>query len=108
MQRETKRFLLLDEAQSLVGWENTDTGQGRVVRETTETNPLAFSGIQVISPKLFEWMTDDPPFSIITAYLNASVDQGRVFGYQIPTDVSWFDIGTEERLEDFRAWYATH
>ena len=40
---------------------------------------LAFSGIHVISPRIFGMMTEDGAFSIITSYLRLAAEGEKIF-----------------------------
>lgn len=60
--RNTTRFLLFDhENMRLVGWMNTDTGDYHVIDDAIDPKScraLAFSGIHIISDKVFDIMVD--------------------------------------------------
>ena len=68
--RPSSRQLFFDENMQLKGWSNENTGEKILVNEN-ETNlcPQSFSGVHIISPKIFEYMKMQGKFSIITAYL---------------------------------------
>jgi MurNAc alpha-1-phosphate uridylyltransferase len=70
-QRESSRCLIFNQDNQLIGWQNTITGE--IKGETSgkkATKKLAFSGIQVISPKIFKLLPDKEVFSLIDLYLN--------------------------------------
>ena len=79
--RQTKRYLLFDNAMRLMGWKNIETGEVRspyeYIRRTglsqhgEELNMFAFSGIHSFSPQLFPLMARfSDKFSIIDFYLS--------------------------------------
>lgn len=73
--RETSRYFLFDNKNKLCGWENVKTGEikpsplpssgggGRLHRK-------AFSGIHIISKKVFEVMKQEGKFSMVDVYLS--------------------------------------
>jgi len=70
-QRESSRRLIFNQDNQLIGWQNTITGE--IKGETSgkkAIKKLAFSGIQVISPKIFQLLPDKEVFSLIDLYLN--------------------------------------
>ena len=101
MDRSTHRYLLFNAEQALVGWRNLSTGQEKVVREGPSM-PLAFSGIQVLSPAVFDYMMDEPdPFSLTRPYLKAATAGAPVYGFRMDGS-EWMDVGTPERLDSLR------
>jgi NDP-sugar pyrophosphorylase family protein len=99
--RETGRYLLFNEENQLVGWQNSKTGEIRTPFKNLnieKCNSLAFNGIHVISPKIFHLMKDyQTPFSIIDFYLSIC-NREKIIAYQQP-DLEIFDVGTEEKLK---------
>lgn len=77
--RETKRYLLFNEAMHLVGWTNIETGEVKTPYEdldVSKCHKLAFAGIHVISPNIFSLMeTWSDSFSIIDFYLDICKSQ---------------------------------
>lgn len=107
-QRKTSRYLLFDTDKRLCGWINKDTKQ--VKPEDFHDDPslyqeYAFSGIHVLSPAIFQWMTSpcwDGKFSIMDFYL-ATCRQVNYGGY-LAEKLHLIDIGKPETLakaEDF-------
>lgn len=101
--RETSRYLLFDDKMYLRGWENIKTVQFRSQEgvpfdPSMEVKPLAFSGIQVVSPKIFAAMSDFPDiFSIIDFYLSSAA-AGKIRGIE-DDKLEIKDIGTAEHLK---------
>ncbi len=63
--RATSRYLVFDENNILCGWLNDKTGE----QKGTAGNKKAFSGIHIISPKIFSFITEEGKFSMIDLYL---------------------------------------
>ncbi len=102
-ERKTSRFLLFDENDSLIGWENQATGAGRKVREPGEVRRYAFSGMYTLNPQIRNYFPEtDGEFSIITAFMNA-VEDGKNLVASQHNDY-WIDIGTPEKLRELDAY----
>ncbi|MHB2017469.1 MAG: nucleotidyltransferase family protein [Candidatus Xenobia bacterium] len=99
MDRSTQRYLLFDN-HHLAGWRNLGTGESRSLREG-ELTPLAFSGIQCLSPAIFRHMRDEGAFSLTRPYLRAAEAGENVLGFRMD-GAYWVDMGTPERLEALR------
>jgi NDP-sugar pyrophosphorylase family protein len=54
--------------------------------------PLAFSGIHVISPRLIPLMTEPGAFSIIDSYLRLAAQGERILGFRAD-QYFWRDLG---------------
>ena len=74
--RETSRYLLFDESGQLCGRQAGRDGGREIVRTAIAMKALAFSGIHVISPRIFAKMKEQGAFSIIAAYLTARLGRG--------------------------------
>lgn len=98
-ERHTQRYLLFDEELRLAGWTNRATGEVRTTRPEAVKNArvLAFSGIQVIDPKIFSLITQRGKFSIIDTYLELAA-HWPVMGYWDRSPL-WMDVGKPEQLE---------
>jgi NDP-sugar pyrophosphorylase family protein len=95
--RPSSRYLLFDDRQVLCGWRNERTGEVRMCRDCDAPAPLAFSGIHVLSPRIFEWMPDERVFSIIDVYLEAGKHKDiQAFRHD---EGFWFDVGKIVELE---------
>ena len=101
--RPSSRKLLFDEDDCLCGWLNVKTGEVRgPAAETPEIvrNILAFSGIHIISPEVFDLMASWPAkFSIIDFYL-ATCATHRIVS-RIPANFKLQDMGTPEAVAAF-------
>jgi len=94
--RETSRYLLFDGAQ-LCG-RRSKGDRDEVVRPAARLLPLAFSGIHVVSPRLFSSMTEEGVFSIIDCYLRLARLGEKIAGFRAD-EYSWRDLGRVSDLE---------
>ena len=110
-ERDTQRYLLFDQDNRLCGWTNIATGE---VKPTTnplsregELNPeikkLAFSGMQVLSPRIFECMDEvvkqkGDKFSLIDLYL--SIVQKEILRAYIPENYRMMDVGKIDQISE--------
>lgn len=102
MQRSTSRYLVFDGHSQLIGWRNTKTDKSRIVKESVEEVLLAFSGMHVMSPRIFSFMEGEAPsFSIMDTYMKVAASDERVLGFRIDESF-WIDIGTPASLEKLR------
>ncbi len=67
--RETSRYLLFDEKNRMVGWKNIKTNETKQVRDCSSPSLFAFSGVHIIQPDFFKFITLTGKFSMIDAYL---------------------------------------
>jgi NDP-sugar pyrophosphorylase family protein len=102
--RHTSRHLLFDENNLLCGRQSTRKPP-EIVRHSGQTLGLAFSGVHVISPKIFPLLTEQGGFSVIDSYLRLAAEGENIIGFR--TDgYYWRDLGKPENLtqaaEDIR------
>ncbi len=97
--RETSRYLLFDDELQLAGWRNEKDGAERWSRKPSQQAvPLAFSGIHMVEPALFDYFpTERRVFSIIDTYLTAARSEA-IYGYR-HDDGLWLDVGKKPALE---------
>lgn len=101
MQRSSARALLFDDA-GLLG--RVDRGKGidlRVRRACGEVRELAFAGVHVISPRLFDRIAERGVFSILDPYLRLAGEGERILPFAVD-GAEWLDIGKPEQLERAR------
>lgn len=67
--RTTSRYFLFDESNHLCGWKNEKTGNQKISRKSEKYIQKAFSGIHIISPKIFPLIKMEGKFSMIDVYL---------------------------------------
>ncbi len=87
--RKTSRYFLFDELDHLIGWENEKTGEKKMSRETNKYWQKAFSGIQIISPKIFKLIKMTGKFSMVDVYLELAKTQ----------DISAFDHSNSKFID---------
>jgi mannose-1-phosphate guanylyltransferase len=102
--RETSRYLLFNDDLQLCG---RRAGPGltsgptpsqrpdqkpEIVRPSARLQPLAFSGIHVISPRLLPMLTEEGVFSIIPAYLRLGAQGENILAFRAD-EYYWRDLG---------------
>lgn len=98
MKRETSRYFLFNNEMKLCGWINEQTGRTKISRESEkELEKYAFSGIQILNPKIFNMFSSQDCFSMTDLYLRISTYH-KVCGYRHDNDF-WLDLGKPELTE---------
>ena len=95
--RETSRYLLLDEQLRLCGRRSGREGSPEFVRHSQQVQALAFSGIHVISPRLLSMITEEGAFSIITTYLRLAAQGEKILAFRAE-EYYWRDLGRPENV----------
>jgi NDP-sugar pyrophosphorylase family protein len=90
--RETSRYLLFNDHLQLCGRRLGRDQKPEIVRPSPHLQPLAFSGIHVISPRLLPMMTEEGVFSIITSYLRLAAEGQNILAFRAD-DYYWRDLG---------------
>lgn len=110
--RQTQRYLLFDTGLRLYGWTNIATGELRPagLADAGTFQRLAFSGMQILSPAIFENMETTIAqkgckFSLIDLYLNLCATQ-PLYGY-IPAGYQMMDVGKIDQLATAESFAAT-
>jgi NDP-sugar pyrophosphorylase family protein len=93
--RETSRYLLFDEEARLCGRRSGREQIPQLVRACEQPEALAFSGIHVISPRLFAMMSEQGAFSIIDAYLRLAGQGEKIMSFRAD-NYYWRDLGRPE------------
>jgi NDP-sugar pyrophosphorylase family protein len=111
-ERKTQRYLLFDEENRLCGWTNVATGEIKgdeaMRRKGDEAiKRLAFSGMQVLNPRIFECMDavveqKGEKFSLIDLYLNIS--DKEVLRAYVPEDYRIMDVGKIDQISEAEAF----
>ena len=99
--RDTFRYLLFDDNLRLNGWINEKTGETKPqgLNHIELYNKLAFAGIQVLSPAVFELMENlEPKFPIIDFYLSLAKAE-TITGFT-PPDFHMLDVGKLNMLDE--------
>ena len=103
-ERQTSRYFVFDDDYRLQGWLNKSTGETRpsdfIHREGM--HELAFGGIHVISPSIFEPLEEysqgQAKFSITPFYVD-ECHTHLINGYLQDTPYTWLDVGKHETLK---------
>lgn len=95
--RKSSRSLLFNDKMELCGWTNNNTGEEKIVRESKALTSFAFSGIQVVSPEIFD-MPFEGKFSIIDVYLHYAKTR-LIFGFDDYEGI-FLDVGKPESIAE--------
>jgi NDP-sugar pyrophosphorylase family protein len=90
--RKTGRYLLFDERQELCGRRSGQEGKNLLVRPSVRVQALAFSGIHVISPRIFALMSEEGAFSIVSTYLRLAAQKEKILAFRAD-EYYWRDLG---------------
>ncbi len=96
-ERETDRYLLFDASQQLCGRRFVRTSTDEWARPAQPVQPLAFSGIHIISPRMLAMMTEEGAFSIIATYLRLAGLGEKILAFRAD-QYYWRDLGREADL----------
>jgi len=99
--RDSSRLLLFNKQLQLCGRRigplaKTDQ-QPEIVRPSAHLEPLAFSGIHVISPHLLPMITEEGVFSIIPTYLRLASQGEKILAFRTD-EYYWRDLGRPSDL----------
>ena len=113
--RDTQRYLLFDDSGRLRGWTNIATGEVRGpisdnLYPIANTRKLAFSGMQVLNPRIFEVMDEvvtekGEKFSLIDLYLN--IAEKEILRAFIPENYRMMDVGKINQLSEAESFATT-
>ena len=96
--RKSTRNLLFNNDFQLCGWRSNVTGETRYVNGfEAYTHSIAFSGIHIIHPDIFGYMTEHGPFSIIDLYLRLAETQ-KISGFEHDNSV-WMEFGRVNNIK---------
>jgi NDP-sugar pyrophosphorylase family protein len=101
-ERESSRYFLFNNENNLCGWWNKKTGESKPADLNSEVlKPKAFSGIQIIDPKVLKLVPDFNVFSLVDFYLMIATNH-KIKGYD-HTDTMWTDIGKPSELYEMQS-----
>ena len=113
--RDTQRYLLFDDSCRLCGWTNIATGEVRGPVADNQypianTQKLAFSGMQLLNPRIFEVMDKvvtekGEKFSLIDLYLN--IAEKEILRAFIPENYRMMDVGKINQLSEAESFATT-
>jgi len=111
-ERDTQRYLLFDEENRLCGWTNIATSEIRPASLASSPNNLiasrlAFSGMQVLNPRIFDCMDEvvekkGDKFSLIDLYLH--ITEKEILRAYIPENYRMMDVGKIAQLSEAEAF----
>ena len=95
--RPTSRYLLFDEHGRLCGRRSGSEGAPDLFLNVALSRALAFSGVHIISPRIFSLMNEEGVFSIIPVYLRLAAAGEPILAF--PADrYYWRDLGRPEHI----------
>ncbi len=95
--RPTSRTLLFDnQSLNLCGWKNKSTGAEKIINNCNNYIEFAFSGIHLISTKIFDFLPYGK-YSIISAYLD--IAQKHLITFFDHSNDQWRDMGLKQSYE---------
>jgi NDP-sugar pyrophosphorylase family protein len=96
--RESSRQLLFDEHLQLCGRRAGRDREPEIARPSPHLEPLAFSGVHIISPRLLPLLTEEGIFSIIDSYLRLAAGGQPIAAFRADK-YYWRDLGKPVDLE---------
>jgi len=96
--RVSSRYLLFDEKLELCGWKNEKTADQIISKNIdSQINKFAFSGIQMVNPRIFNQIEESGVFSTIPMYLRLSREE-KIIGFT-HNEGHWIDVGKFEHFD---------
>ncbi len=95
-ERKTSRYLLFDEDGHMCGWKNTSTNEEKISISKPALKLMAYSGIAVFEPAIFNLIKQQGKFSLIDTYLDLASTK-TILGYEHTGD-ELIDVGKPESL----------
>jgi NDP-sugar pyrophosphorylase family protein len=96
--RNTSRYLLFDNQLQLHGREFAKEEKTEIAQPAKHLSELAFTGIHVISPRIFPLLTEEGVFSIIPAYLRLAAQGEKIQAFRAD-EYYWRDLGKPESIQ---------
>jgi len=97
--RPTSRYLLFDENYQLCGRRSGLSGDSELIRPVKQSRARAFSGIHILSPRIFAVMQEEGIFSIIPTYLRLASKEEPILGFSAD-GYYWRDMGRPEHIAE--------
>ena len=89
--RTTNRCFVFDDADRLIGWRNTQTGEEKIKIQQHPSYNKAFSGLSIFSHSFFSKLRLTGKFSLVDAFLSLAAEE-RILGFDHSGD-KWVDVG---------------
>jgi len=96
-QRDTSRQLFFNEHGQLCGRRAGRDAETEWAFPAQQSQALAFSGIHVLSPRIFSKLSEEGVFSIIPAYLRLAAQGESILAFRAD-EYDWRDLGRPEDL----------
>jgi NDP-sugar pyrophosphorylase family protein len=96
--RESSRQLLFNDDMRLCGRRAEKEKEPEIVCPAATLDPLAFTGIHIISPRLLSLMQEDGAFSIIDCYLRLAAAGEKITAFRAD-EYHWRDLGKPADLQ---------
>lgn len=94
--RKTSRYFLFDDLNHLCGWKNEASGEQKMSADAKDFSQKAFSGIHIISPKIFSLIKMTGKFSMVDVYLDlAKTHTITAFDH---SNSKFIDVGRPESI----------
>lgn len=101
--RHEEKYFLVDRDGLLHGWFNKTTKEEIITGyKPCELFEIAFSGIHVVNPEIFNYM-DEGIYSMTALYIKLAPNH-NIFTFK-HNENYWADIGSIENLSTFRSYY---
>lgn len=100
--RKSTRKLLFNKEDKLCGWKDLRDGE-MILSEEKYSKELAFSGIHIIDPKIFEYKEYTAKFSIMKPYLDL-MQKEEFLAYNHTGDIL-LDVGKPEAVPLAEKWF---
>jgi NDP-sugar pyrophosphorylase family protein len=97
--RRTSRYLLFDQDGLLCGRRTGVDGAPELIRPVKQFQALAFCGVHILSPRIFELMNETDEFSIIPVYLRLAAQEEKIVGFPVD-EYYWRDLGRPEHISE--------
>jgi NDP-sugar pyrophosphorylase family protein len=94
--RPTSRPLLFDQRAQFRGRANQSPNE-HGAESRPEMQALAFTGIHIISPRIFEKIDEEGAFSIITTYVRLAAGGEKILAFRAD-EYDWRDLGRPENV----------
>ena len=95
--RKTSRYFLFTEHNELSGWRNVNTGEEKISKVANVYQQKAFSGIHILSNRIFDVIKQEGKFSMVDLYLSLAAEE-RIIGFD-HSKTKFLDVGKPESIE---------
>lgn len=95
--RQSSRYLLFDKNLQLCGRRAGPDRAADQGQPALDPQALAFSGIHIISPRIFSLIAEEGAFSIIDSYLRLAAQGEKIFACRAD-EYYWRDLGRPENV----------